>query len=41
MSIATKIILGLIVLHLVIGFGWLVYKLSPRDKDRPEDGEDE
>ena len=39
MSIATKIILGLIVLHLVIGFGWLVYKLSPRDNDRPEGDE--
>lgn len=24
----TKIILGIIVLHLIAGFGWMVYKLS-------------
>ncbi|MDF1697101.1 MAG: hypothetical protein P1U56_14760 [Saprospiraceae bacterium] len=29
----TKIILGVIVFHLVLGFGWLAYKLSPRDGD--------
>ena len=29
----TKILLGIIVLHLVLGFGWLAYKLTPRDGD--------
>jgi hypothetical protein len=32
MSIWVKIILLLIALHLVVGFGWLIYKLSPRKK---------
>jgi len=32
MSIWTQLILLLIVLHLVAGFGWLVYKLMPRKK---------
>lgn len=32
MDIWVKIIILLIVLHLVVGFGWLVYKLSPRKK---------
>ena len=34
MSIWVKIGLGLIVLHLVVGFGWLIYKLSPRKSDK-------
>lgn len=29
----TKILLGIIVLHLIAGFGWLAFKLSPRDGD--------
>tara|TARA_B100000508_G_scaffold127206_1_gene112177 strand:+ start:448 stop:600 length:153 start_codon:yes stop_codon:yes gene_type:complete len=41
MSTATLIIIILIVLHLLIGFGWLIYKLSPRKEDQkdssPED----
>ncbi len=36
MSTVTLIIVILIVVHLVIGFGWLVYKLSPRKEDRQE-----
>ncbi len=36
MSLTTKIILGLIVLHLLVGFGWLIYKVSPRKGDKPE-----
>ncbi len=42
MSMATKIILILIALHLIIGFGWLLYKLSPqkgREKDESTDSE--
>lgn len=37
----TKILLAIIVLHLVAGFGWLVYKLSPRDGDELIDNSDE
>lgn len=40
LSLATKIILGIIVLHLIGGFGWLMYKLSPRKGDG-EPGEEE
>jgi hypothetical protein len=32
MSIWVKIGILLIALHLVVGFGWLIYKLSPRKK---------
>ena len=31
-----KIVVIVILLHLVIGFGWLVYKLSPRKKKEDE-----
>ena len=41
MSVLTKIILGLIVLHLLAGFGWLMYKLSPRKEDKNKAGEEE
>lgn len=34
MSIWVKIGLLVIILHLVIGFGWLIYKLSPRKSDK-------
>lgn len=34
MSLLTKIIIGLIVLHLIVGFGWLMYKLSPKKGDQ-------
>jgi len=30
----TNIILIIILLHLVIGFGWLAYKLAPRKGDK-------
>lgn len=36
LSLATKIIIGIIVLHLIGGFGWLLYKLSPRKSDSQE-----
>ncbi len=29
----TNIILVVILLHLVVGFGWLMYKLAPRKGD--------
>lgn len=36
MSIVTNIIVGIIVLHLIVGFGWLLYKLSPRKSDKQD-----
>lgn len=39
MDLTTKIILALIVLHLLAGFGWLIYKLSPRKEDQEDDSE--
>ncbi|WP_273446529.1 hypothetical protein [Neolewinella agarilytica] len=39
MSVVTKIILVIIVLHLVVGFGWLIYMLAPRKKEaKKEEG---
>lgn len=29
----TNILLGVILLHLIIGFGWLAHKLSPHKGD--------
>ncbi len=39
MSLITKIIIILIVVHLVVGFGWLIYKLGPTkyNKDKEQD----
>ncbi len=39
MDIWVKIGVLLIVVHLVAGFGWLVYKLSPRRKPREKEQE--
>ena len=33
MSLITKIVIGIIVLHLIAGFGWLMYVLAPRKKE--------
>jgi hypothetical protein len=33
MDIWVKIGLVVILLHLVVGFGWLIYKLTPRKKN--------
>lgn len=33
MSLTVKIILAIIVIHLIAGFGWLIWKLSPKDGD--------
>lgn len=41
-GIGTQILLWLIVLHLVVGFGFVIYKLSPRKGDKKnEDSSDE
>ena len=37
MSIWTRIILGIIVLHLIGGIGWLIYVLAPREEDNHKD----
>lgn len=37
----TNIILIIILLHLVVGFGWLAYKLSPRKGDELIDSSEE
>jgi len=37
----TNIILIIILLHLVVGFGWLSYKLSPRKGDELIDSSEE
>ncbi|MFT7033735.1 MAG: hypothetical protein ACJA2S_002243 [Cyclobacteriaceae bacterium] len=39
MSLITKIILGLIALHLLVGFGWLLYKLMPRKNTESDNKE--
>jgi hypothetical protein len=41
MSITVKILLAVILLHFIVGFGYLIYKLSPRkkDEDATEDAE--
>lgn len=41
MTTTTYIILIIIVLHLVAGFAWLMYKLSPREGDQLIDSQDE
>lgn len=36
MDFWVKVIIAAIILHLVLGFGWLIYKLSPRKKQKTE-----
>lgn len=37
MTLTTKIVLALIVLHLLVGFGWLLYKLlTPTGSGQPD-----
>lgn len=35
----TNILLIIVVLHFVVGFGYLIYKLSPRKKETEEDNQ--
>ena len=35
----TKVIIAIVVLHFIGGFGYLIYKLSPQKGDREEDNE--
>ena len=41
MNTFSIIIIIVIVLHLVVGFGWLMYKLSPRKEDKDLDNKSE
>lgn len=43
MSLTTKIILAIILIHLIAGFGFLIYKLTPRKGEELEsyDSEEE
>lgn len=37
----TNIIIAIIVLHLVVGFGWLFFKLAPKEGEGLIDSQDE
>jgi hypothetical protein len=37
MDIWVKTGIAAILLHLAIGFGWLIYKLSPREKPKDQE----
>jgi len=37
----TKILLTIIVLHFMVGFAWMAYKLSPREGDELIDSSEE
>lgn len=39
MGFWVKVGLIVIVLHLLLGFGWLIYKLSPRKKDKKDESQ--
>jgi len=34
MSTTSYIVIGIIILHFVVGFGYLIYKLSPKKDDK-------
>lgn len=38
MSTFSIIVISVIILHLLAGFGRLIYKLSPRKEDKNKDG---
>ncbi|SRX55974.1 hypothetical protein [Aequorivita sp. CIP111184] len=40
MSTFSIIVISIIVLHLIAGFGWLIYKLSPRKEQGKEKDKD-
>lgn len=31
------LIMGIVIAHFVVGFGYLIYKLSPKKKDKKKD----
>ncbi|MEN8250245.1 MAG: hypothetical protein ABFS32_15030 [Bacteroidota bacterium] len=40
MGLGAKIIFAIIIIHFVVGFGYLMYKLSPRKKDKDSSKEE-
>jgi hypothetical protein len=34
MGFTTKVLLVIVILHFIIGIGWLAFKLSPRKEDK-------
>lgn len=41
MTIWVKIVIVLIILHLIVGFGWLAFKLAPRKKPKSDSNQKE
>ncbi len=41
MSTFSIIVISVIILNLAAGFGWLIYKLSPRKEDKNADDKSE
>ena len=41
MGIGAQILLWLVILHFIVGFGYVMYKLSPRKSDKKEDDDEE
>lgn len=37
----THILLAIVVIHLIAGFGWMIYKLAPRDSEGLIDNSDD
>ncbi len=37
----TFFVIGIIVLHFIVGFGYLIYKLSPKKGDKKEEKEED
>ncbi len=35
----TFVVIAIVVLHFIIGFGYLIYKLSPKKSDKKEEKE--
>ena len=40
-NLLTKILLIVFVLHLVVGFGYMIYRLSPRKSDKEIENADD
>lgn len=40
-SLLVKILVAIVILHLIAGFGYMIYKLSPREGDDDVDDDEE
>lgn len=34
----TYVVIAIVILHILIGFGYLIYKLSPKKSDKKDEG---